>query len=36
MYFRHDNKRNIYMARTEAEHIANGKKVMRVNSGQAQ
>lgn len=35
MYFRHDNKRNIYMAKTEAEHIANGKKVMKVNSGAA-
>lgn len=32
-YFRHDKNRKIYMGKTEAEHIENGKTVLRVNGG---
>ncbi len=31
-YFRHDKYGEIYMARTQAEHDANGREVLRVNS----
>lgn len=31
-YFRHDNSGKIYMARTQSEHDANGREVLRVNN----
>ena len=31
-YFRHDKYGEIYMAKTQAEHDANGREVLRVNS----